>query len=157
MHGARNPALSALRTNRSPSVSDELASLPLWPAGGTCETGPVVCGILHKWLPVRGWRPRLFVLDGGLLRYYKVPSPRQHARLNQQRPASRILCPSCPSRPPSSTDNRFAPSVIKPSLRHHSPPSTRCIRTHSTTPLANVCTILTTLQSIQPARQFIQR
>jgi len=79
MHGARNPALSALRTNRSPSVSDELASLPLWPAGGTCETGPVVCGILHKWLPVRGWRPRLFVLDGGLLRYYKYHGePRVH-------------------------------------------------------------------------------
>ncbi|MCO5568032.1 hypothetical protein L7F22_021728 [Adiantum nelumboides] len=42
----------------------------------TCTLGSNVAGIMHKWVNFgKGWRPRWFVLQDGVLSYYKVHGP----------------------------------------------------------------------------------
>eukprot|EP00873_Tetraselmis_striata_P014688 jgi/Tetstr1/434952/TSEL_023946.t1 len=71
---------SAVRTMSGDSSARSCGVPPgtLWPGGSMSlapgeglPSGAVVAGVLNKWLPVRGWRPRLFVCDGEVLRYYK--------------------------------------------------------------------------------------
>lgn len=39
----------------------------------------IVAGVMSKWVNLgKGWRPRLFVLKDGVLRYYRVPLPPTH-------------------------------------------------------------------------------
>lgn len=46
--------------------------------------GDGVCGILHKWVNYgKGWRPRWFVLQDGVLSYYKIHGP-DRIELNQR-------------------------------------------------------------------------
>ncbi|CAN1854934.1 Oxysterol-binding protein-related protein 1A [Linum perenne] len=53
---------------------------------GTTVAAGVVSGILHKWVNYgRGWRPRWFILQDGVLSYYKIHGKGQHnITLNRQ-------------------------------------------------------------------------
>eukprot|EP00249_Psilotum_nudum_P020601 c27775_g1_i1 orf=374-1918(+) len=44
--------------------------------GLNCPVGSIVAGVLYKWVNYgKGWRPRWFVLQEGVLSYYKVHGP----------------------------------------------------------------------------------
>eukprot|EP00249_Psilotum_nudum_P021059 c27954_g1_i2 orf=166-1860(+) len=44
--------------------------------GVTCTVGPSLAGLLYKWVNYgKGWKPRWFILQEGVLSYYKIHGP----------------------------------------------------------------------------------
>ncbi|KAJ8618891.1 hypothetical protein MRB53_015077 [Persea americana] len=82
---SRDSSFSSAETNSNGHARHRAASLPAEPpllAGDHRDVklngivGSVIAGILQKWVNYgKGWRPRWFVLQDGVLSYYKIHGP----------------------------------------------------------------------------------
>ncbi|XP_024526825.1 oxysterol-binding protein-related protein 1B isoform X1 [Selaginella moellendorffii] len=92
---ARNPAAPAA----FPDAGDLLAKSPTAKtrkkshSGDVCaSSAPALAGVLHKWVNYgKGWRPRWFELEDGILFYYKIHGPDKICVQNEQIKASKII------------------------------------------------------------------
>ncbi|KAK1313648.1 Oxysterol-binding protein-related protein 1D [Acorus calamus] len=81
-HHHRGPQIGPVRVAKSPpkpvivAVSDPDPAPPQPPPPPSPPANAVVAGVLYKWVNYgKGWRPRWFVIEGGVLSYYKIRGP----------------------------------------------------------------------------------
>ncbi|KAK1266383.1 Oxysterol-binding protein-related protein 1D [Acorus gramineus] len=81
-HHHRGPQIGPVRAAKSPpnpvivAISDPDPAPPQPPPPPSPPANAVVAGVLYKWVNYgKGWRPRWFVIEDGVLSYYKIRGP----------------------------------------------------------------------------------
>lgn len=94
----RNQLLAQPLSRSQPPSRREIAQLTAASASSSGAAkindivGNGVCGILHKWVNYgKGWRPRWFVLQDGVLSYYKIHGPDKIMLSQESEKGARVI------------------------------------------------------------------